>query len=233
MRAEPFTITGHRGAAAVEPENTMRAFRRAVELGVDALELDVHLSSDGHLIVMHDKTVDRTTNGSGAIGETTFADIRSLDAGKGERVPEFGEVWREFREIGLQVEVKDAKATSAVLELIRSDPRPGATMITSFLPDVVAQAIAEDGPWTVGLIGGVKDAEKITSHIDFGMDMLLVNWAIVDVPAVQQYRSSGKPADVWPCRTPEDVRRAIEEGWNGTTVDDPQMALDVRAELMG
>ncbi|HIE27612.1 TPA: glycerophosphodiester phosphodiesterase, partial [Candidatus Poribacteria bacterium] len=79
-------VVGHRGAAGVEPENTIRGFRYALELGVDYAECDVHLTKDNHLIVMHDETVDRTTNSTGAIRNLTFAEIRSLDAGKGERV---------------------------------------------------------------------------------------------------------------------------------------------------
>lgn len=235
MTSRSFTITGHRGAMATDPENTMRSFRRAQQLGVDALELDVHLSRDSHLVVMHDKTLDRTTDGSGAIAETDFADIRQLDAGAGEQVPELVQVWQEFPDLGLQVEVKDAAATMAVMDLIRSRPRPGSTMISSFHPDVVAQAITEDGPWTVGLIGGAAEGQpdKITSHAGAGVDILLVHWELADVPAVRRWREQGGRADVWPCRTGADVRRAIDEGWSGTTVDDPEAGLAARAERLG
>lgn len=235
MTLPSFTITGHRGAMATDPENTMRSFRRARQLGVDALELDVHLSRDNHLVVMHDKTLDRTTDGSGAIADTDFADIRQLDAGAGEQVPELDQVWQEFPDLGLQVEVKDAAATTAVLELIRSQPRPGSTMISSFHPDVVSQAIAEDGPWTVGLIGGAAngEADKITSHAGDGLDILLVHWTLADVGAVRRWRDHGGRADVWPCRTGADVHRAIDDGWSGTTVDDPEAGLAARAERLG
>ena len=77
----------HRGASGNNPENTLRAFQKALEIGVDEIELDLRSTRDGHLVVMHDATVDRTTDGTGAIGELTLAEIRALDAGRmfGER----------------------------------------------------------------------------------------------------------------------------------------------------
>lgn len=76
----------------VEPENTLRSFVRAEASGMDAIELDLHLSKDGALVVMHDVDVDRTTDGSGPIAARTLAELRELDAGQGERIPVFEEV---------------------------------------------------------------------------------------------------------------------------------------------
>src|SRR5215471_14850334 len=76
----PYAV-GHRGAMGHAPENTLASFRKGFELGAPLLELDVHLSADGHLVVIHDETVDRTTNGSGRVGDLSAADIRRLDAG--------------------------------------------------------------------------------------------------------------------------------------------------------
>lgn len=92
-------VIAHRGGAALAPENTLAAFKAAMDAGADAVELDVHLSRDGRLIVMHDETVDRTTDGSGAIADLTGAELKRLDAGSwfgagyaGERVPYLEEV---------------------------------------------------------------------------------------------------------------------------------------------
>jgi glycerophosphoryl diester phosphodiesterase len=108
IKEKDFIIVGHRGAAGHAPENTMASFRKAIELGADVIELDVHRSKDGHLIVMHDATVDRTTNGSGAVSDMTYDEIRALDAGgwfgegfKGELVPSLAEVI-----VGINGEVK-------------------------------------------------------------------------------------------------------------------------------
>ncbi len=94
----PYVI-GHRGAAGYAPENTMAAFAHGLALHVDAIELDIHPTKDGELVVIHDPTLDRTTNGHGLVIDHTLAQIRELDAGawfdpafKGERVPTFKEV---------------------------------------------------------------------------------------------------------------------------------------------
>ncbi len=225
-----FKIVGHRGAMAVEPENTMRSFARAAELGVDAIELDVHLSRDGRLVIMHDETVDRTTDRAGAIADLDWAQLRTLDAGLGERVPELAEVWASFPEVGLQIEVKSAAATSAVLELVRAGPpRDRPTTITSFSADVVRQAVAEPGPWRVGLVCGKDDQDKLEANLATGMDQLMINWAISDLPSAQGYKAAGGVASVWISREPADVWRAMEQGWAETTVDDPEMALAARA----
>ena len=112
---------GHRGAAGVLPENTLRGFRYAILLGVDYVECDVHLTRDGHLVVMHDSAVDRTTDGHGAIRDLTLARVRSLDAGDGEQVPLFDEVLDLVKgEAQLLCEVKGLGTEHAAVEAVRA-----------------------------------------------------------------------------------------------------------------
>ena len=85
-------VGGHRGNPAEYPENTLSSFRSAIELGVDMIECDVHMSSDGELLVIHDHTLERTTNGTGLVFQHTAAELRDLDAGHGERLPLLREV---------------------------------------------------------------------------------------------------------------------------------------------
>ena len=132
----------HRGASAYEPENTLRAFQRAIDLGADMSELDVHMSRDGHVIVMHNATVEKTTNGVGAIKNMTLAEIKALDAGKGERVPTLQEVIDLVRgKHGLYIELKGEGTPGPVVEVLR---RNGFTdrkqvIVGSFLPWLVQQ----------------------------------------------------------------------------------------------
>lgn len=229
--SDSFVITGHRGAMAVEPENTLRSFRRAIVDGADELELDVHLSRDGHLVVMHDVTVDRTTDGTGAIADKSWEEILELDAGKGERVPELQQIWDEFSGTDLQVEVKAPAATTAVLELARRQPLGGALTITSFHPEAVAEAVRTDGPWRVGLIAGKGETDKITKHLDDGLD-LMAHWTLSELPMVREIRDSGRKVTVWASRTTEQVVRALDEKWSGTTADDPGMASRARTDWL-
>ena len=109
-----FLVIGHRGAAGLAPENTLAGFARAVELGVDAVELDVHVV-ESRLVVIHDDTVDRTTDGRGALADHGLAGLRGLDAGGGERIPLLEEVWPVLpATVGVNVELK-GKGTGEVL----------------------------------------------------------------------------------------------------------------------
>ena len=128
-------VVAHRGANAAAPENTMEAYRLAVEMGADAIELDVHLTADGELAVIHDETLDRTTDRSGSIAMLNMKEIRAADAGyhfdagdgtypfraPGLRVPTLMEVLDWLPDaIGLVVEVKARRATDAAVEALRA-----------------------------------------------------------------------------------------------------------------
>ncbi len=101
------TVIAHRGWSGKYPENTLLAFREAIKLGVPAVELDVRATLDGKAVVMHDTVVDRTTNGHGAVKDLSFAQIRQLDAGKGERIPTLEELLDLcVGKVAIQIEVK-------------------------------------------------------------------------------------------------------------------------------
>lgn len=109
---------GHRGACGHEPENTVRSARRALELGVDGVEVDVHLA-DGQLMVIHDDTLQRTTNGSGHVAAKSFAYLRSLDAGMGEKIPTLAEIFDAVdRRAIINVELKGPQTAVPVIALI-------------------------------------------------------------------------------------------------------------------
>lgn len=160
-----YLAVAHRGASAYEPENTLRAFRRAIELGADMSELDVHLSKDGHLIVMHNATVEQTTNGRGAIADMTLAELKQLDAGKGEKIPTLQEAVDLVRgQNGLYIELKGEGTSEPVVNLLRAnrftDRRQ--VIVGSFKPWLV-QAVKELAPEiaTSLLVGPVYPAETL------------------------------------------------------------------------
>ncbi|MGB8646339.1 MAG: glycerophosphodiester phosphodiesterase family protein [Anaerolineae bacterium] len=140
--ARPYKNIAHRGASAYEPENTLRAFRRAIELGADMSELDLHLSRDDQLIVMHNYTIEQTTNGQGAIKDLTWNEIKTLDAGQGERVPTLQAVIDLVRgRNGLYIELKAAGTPHATVELLRANRFTVRTQVIvgSFQPDLVRE----------------------------------------------------------------------------------------------
>ena len=125
----------HRGASAYEPENTLRAFARAIEMGATMLELDVHLSRDGHLVVIHDPDLSRTTDGSGSAGGMSLAEIQRLDAGLGEHVPTLAEVIDLVRgRAQLYIEMKGQQTPAAVVDTLRRTAFIDQAIAGSFYP---------------------------------------------------------------------------------------------------
>ncbi len=152
----PPLLIGHRGAKAVAPENTLASFRRAWEDGADVVEMDVRLTADGAVVVIHDETVDRTTDGHGVVAEMTLAELRRLDAGRwfspayaGERIPTLDEIiaWARGR-VGLMVELKYPRRqfrpdlVPPVLEHLRAGGVEEDVAIISFEGAAIEQARA-------------------------------------------------------------------------------------------
>jgi glycerophosphoryl diester phosphodiesterase len=130
---KPFLIIGHRGAAGLEPENTLRSFSRAVKLGVDAVELDVYWVHD-ELIVIHDDTLERTTNGSGSLYSISLADLRKLDAGAGERIPTLTEsLDLLLADCAVNIELKGPGTAIAVASLLRQRFAGAELLVSSFM----------------------------------------------------------------------------------------------------
>ena len=139
-----FWKIGHRGAAGYEPENTLRSFEKAIALGVDMIELDIHRTKDGRLVVIHDETVDRTTSGTGKVSDMTLAEILELDAGLGEKIPTLESAIDAVRgRVPLDIEVKDAGLSEALGGLFAKKISAGAEaedfIVSSFMPGELSE----------------------------------------------------------------------------------------------
>jgi len=125
-------IIAHRGASGDFPENTILAFERGLALGADALEFDVRLSSDGIPVVIHDPTVDRTTNGKGAVRDLTARELSRLDAGLGEGVPTVADVLEVISDVPLIIEVKEVPAAIPLVGILKRHEAFGRVLVGSF-----------------------------------------------------------------------------------------------------
>jgi len=118
---ESMFIIGHHGACGYEPENTILSFKKSLQLGIDMIEFDVRKSFDDKLVIMHDATVNRTTNGTGAIADMTFAQLRKLDAGKGQKIPTLQEVLDYInRKVRVDIEIKAVDAVSELANVVHN-----------------------------------------------------------------------------------------------------------------
>ena len=156
-------IVGHRGACGHAPENTLKSFAKAIELGCQRVELDIHLSKDGVPVVIHDPTVDRTTNGKGAVKRLLLAELKKLDAGGGESIPTLTDVMNLCRgKVELQIELKDPDCFPVVAELVNRQWSQKPVVVTSFDLSLLKEfaTLMPDVP--LGLLNKNPDLDMIT-----------------------------------------------------------------------
>ncbi|MEN6644984.1 MAG: glycerophosphodiester phosphodiesterase family protein [Armatimonadia bacterium] len=214
-------LMAHRGNSALAPENTLAAFAMALKTPSQWTELDVHLTADGEVVVMHDATVDRTTNGSGVIAEMTLAQIKALDAGSwfgaeftNERVPTLAEVVDLVQDrIRLNVEIKssaDPESSRKVVEILRRGGVLEQSMISSFGLQAVLEVRQHwDNPY-LALITGRGEDLAIT--IEHKLQFFNVHYQAVDEQLVAQAHEAGVGVCAWTIDDPALWRPFAELG---------------------
>ena len=225
----------HRGASGNYPENTLRAFQMALEIGVDEIELDLRSTRDGHLVVMHDAAVDRTTDGTGAVGELTLAEIRTLDAGRafderfrGERVP----TWEEALDLAqgkvrLNVHLKeggnpDGEFERKVVKTLHAFRMMGDSILAC--NDESVGIIAEVDPRIACRIfpNNRSPEDYIRTSAELGLRTTQPGRDMTTPDFVQKAHESGLGVHVFYADTPEDMRAYIETGVDGILTNFPE-----------
>jgi glycerophosphoryl diester phosphodiesterase len=234
-------IFAHRGASAYAPENTLSSFNLAVTQGVDAIELDARLSADHRVVVFHDPTLDRTTNGTGHLAQKTLAELRALDAGasfsnkfSGEKIPLLEEVFDAVgKKTFINVEFKNYTAScdqlvENICALVVEHGLEDRVLFSSFsaanlekahqlLPHVPRGLLAFEG-W----IGAWARSFGFT----FGeYDALHPSFKDVNIQQVQRVHRLKRRVHTWTVNKAEEIRRLKEWGMDGIYTDDPLMAL--------
>jgi glycerophosphoryl diester phosphodiesterase len=221
-------VTSHRGAGFLEPENTLRAIRRAIDLGADQVEIDVHLTQDGHLVLMHDATVDRTTNGTGTVAELTLTAIRQLDAGQGERVPTLEEVLAlTDGKITPQIELKGPGVGSAVIKTLHSLRCTEKVILTSFLHQQLAEARQLDPDIHTGALWGRLPENVVLQAERLGVQALHLWHQFITPEIVTDAHARGLLVRAWNANKEEEMQRLIDLGVDAIGSDRPDLLLDV------
>ncbi|MET9564482.1 MULTISPECIES: glycerophosphodiester phosphodiesterase [Streptomyces] len=217
-----FLTIGHRGIMGVEPENTLRSFIAAQQAGLDLIELDLHLSKDGALVVMHDADVDRTTDGSGPIAEKTLAELRVLDAGRGERVPVFEEVLDAVT-APLQAEIKDVAAARALAEVMNRRDLVGRVEVLSFHDEAVAEIARLVPGVRTALVASRYGIDVVERATAVGATTLVLNIRRLTLEVVERARKADLRIIGWVVNTQDHLRlvRALE--LDGATTDYPEI----------
>lgn len=221
-------IVGHRGAAGLEPENTFRSYQRAIELGVDRIEVDVRLTSDGHLVLMHDETVNRTTDGKGRVRELTLAEIRRLDAGQGERVPELADVleWCSGRVVA-HLELKAPGTPGPVVRLVQALRAAAWVRVISFDPGLLLEARQLDTRLELARIWESPPGDAADAALRLGAREISVNFRHLTPPLAEGAHARGLDVSVWTPNEADDLRSAVAAGADILITDRPDRALAV------
>jgi glycerophosphoryl diester phosphodiesterase len=216
-------LIAHRGARSEEPENTLRAIKRAVECRADAVEIDVRLSKDHELVVIHDDTLERTTNGSGKVCEETLEQLRTLDAGKGEQIPTLSEVLLLVKKlgIGLVVELKERDTEEIVMrEIVESEMEKSVIISSFFHPSLLK--VKELAPnIKTGVIISSLPVFPVTLATDAHADIIFQRYPRLDREYVEEASSKEIEIYLWIINTVEDLEKARELGVTGIITDYP------------
>ena len=234
-------ILCHRGAKNYAPENTLAAFKIALELGADGFELDTQLTSDGHVVVFHDGSVDRTTNGHGKLSNLPLAELRELDAGgsfpekfRGERIPTLDEVFESFgKRAIINVELKNFSMpfdslVEKACEVVRRHEMQKNIIFSSFLPWNLKKAarLLPEVPRGLITMRGRWGVWGRSFGFNFGdYDALHPYLGDVTAQQVQRVHKLNRKINVWTVNAEEDMRRLIGWGVDGIFTDDPGLAL--------
>lgn len=239
----PMTLLfGHRGARGLAPENTLPSFRLAKEIGVDGVELDVHLSKDNAVVVMHDDTVNRTTNGKGRIRDMTLEEIKALDAGswfgekwRGTKVPTLEEVFNELgRDMLYKVEIKHSYRVypgieERVLEAVERKGLRDRVQIISFDFDSLERVRQLDRDIKIGLIIEGKPRWFLDIARRLEASFIHAYLGLIDEDDQRICRSSGIGLGVWTVNERQDIERFCRMGVDDITSDYPDRLKQVCA----
>jgi glycerophosphoryl diester phosphodiesterase len=218
---------GHRAGHA--PENTLLSFNKAVMLGCDMTELDVHICSSGEVVVIHDESVDRTTDGSGQVSELSLNELRQLDAGFGEKIPTLEEVLRLLKGmIMLNIELKGLGTAEPVHELVDSlGWRGDDLLITSFDWGMLSEYRGLDpeariGPLTYNNLDDARVfAEKVNAFC------INPHHGHLDIEYLREAHVKGFNVYPWTVNEPDDIERVIGLGVDGVISDYPDWVLHI------
>ena len=239
-------IFAHRGASAHAPENTLAAFELAVEQGADGIELDVKLSADGHVVVIHDPTVDRTTGSHGRVKDLSLAELRSLDAGgffsekfRNEKIPTLEEV---FETVGkrtfINVELTNYNTprdhlVESVCILVKKFGLQSRVLFSSFLPSNLssARSYLPEVPTGMLALNGLMGLWSRSFGFAFGRyDALHPNLKDATQQRIYFVHRLNRRVHVWTVNDKADMLRLFKWGVDGIFTDDPQLAVQARGE---
>ncbi|MGH2355212.1 MAG: glycerophosphodiester phosphodiesterase, partial [Chloroflexota bacterium] len=230
-------VIGHRGAAGHAPENTVASFDRGLALGVDGVETDIRATRDGVLVLLHDATVDRTTDGTGAVADLTWEEVSRLNAaahfGGGthpfgqQRVPRLDDFLDRYGgRTTFRLELKARGVESAALRAVRARRLLDAAVFTSFQPDVIKAIRRATPDAQTAYLSGAKvfDQDVIQTALDAGANEVAPRADLIEPAMLARARAAGLRVWAWGVKDRDTLRQAVAAGIGGCTLDYPDWA---------
>jgi glycerophosphoryl diester phosphodiesterase len=222
---------GHRGARAYAPENTIASFRKALEIGVDAVELDVRKTKDNQLVVIHDADVKRTTNGEGLVSELTLKEIKGFSAPGGEKIPTLEEALNFLdKKAKVFVELKEAGFEEQVLSIVHGKGLEKNVVIVSFLEEALKKVRELDKDAETGLIYA-KHKNPVKAALELKANYLVAFYRFTHTANVAKAHENGLKVVVWTVNTPQEVEEYGAKGVDGITSDKPDILMHLKPKL--
>jgi glycerophosphoryl diester phosphodiesterase len=216
---------GHRGARAYEPENTLRSFKKALEIGVDAVELDVRKTKDNQLVVIHDADVKKTTDGKGVVSELTLKEIKEFSTEKGEKIPTLKEALDFLdKKVKILIELKEEGVEEKVLSAVRENGLQKNVIIVSFIEEVLRKVRELNKEIETGLIYA-KHKNPVKSALDLKASYLLPLYRFTHTANVKKAHENGLKVIVWTVNKPEEVAEYVKKGVDGIASDKPDILI--------
>jgi glycerophosphoryl diester phosphodiesterase len=214
---------GHRGARAYEPENTLSSYKKALELGVDAVELDVRRTKDGEIIVIHDAEVDRTTNGKGLVSQLTLKEIKQFNTEKDQKIPTLEEALDFLdKKVKVLIELKETGFEGKMLKTVQKKGLEKNVIIVSFLEEALRKVRELNDIVETGLIY-TKHKNPIKTASDLKANYLLPLYRFTHTADVQKAHQNGLKVIVWTINKSEEVAEYVKKGVDGITSDRPDI----------
>jgi len=213
---------GHRGAAGHAPENTLAAIQKGIALGVDFVELDVRRTADGGLVILHDATVNRTTDGKGRVDRLSLRDIEKLDAGNGEHVPTLEEVLKiAVGKAGLMLELKAEGVAQQTVESVREAGFKNSVIYASFLHNELKHVRTIDPEASLMVLFGGLSRATVSRAVKYGSSHVGLRHDKATRALVDSFHRADLLVFVYTANTPRDIQHALSLGVDGVISNFP------------
>jgi glycerophosphoryl diester phosphodiesterase len=224
-------VVGHKGASSMTPENTLKSFQKAIELGADYVEFDSHLTKDGEIVIIHDPDTFNSTGIHGLIRDMTLDEIKKLDAGEGERIPTLQELISIAKgKIGLQLEIKSKGLLEKMVPILRKKDLIQNSIVSCFMFDELLKLKKIEPRIKIGFL---LPAELIQSRIikrkilkcaKEGFYAIHPHFNSVDIEIVNFAHINGLKVNVWTVNDSDIMKNLIQLGVDGIITDDISLA---------